>query len=224
MRVWPRSPHLSVFVFTRRDTIASLGQLAELLEDEGCPFAGRGILAEPGAVTSTSPISGDDFAVEGSASGWLASVKGQGRMPVRLAFHGAHVGPVALRLAPSGTADDPNPLEICCQAGGLSVPTQFRTVGEHHRGKSLIAWSEHLIHQMLRAVNGEYAAIGIKAELPTPSQLDSLDADDPLLPHTWLVPSATTPELISTLDPLTGTSDPAKMNQALRTVRAAAGT
>lgn len=220
MRIWPRSPHLSVFVFTRNDVMTSLGQLAEMLEDEGCAFAGRGVLAAPGASTSTSHSTGDDLAVEGSASGWLASLKGGGRTPVSLAFRCSHVGPVALRLASSGTAEDPNPLEICCQASGLSIPSQFRTAGEHHRSKTLVAWSEYLVRQMLHTVKGEYAAIGVKAELPTPSQLGSLDVDDPLLPHTWLVRSTTSPELISTLDPLTGASDPVKMTHALRTVRA----
>jgi hypothetical protein len=220
MRVWPSGPHLSVFVFTRQHALTSLAKLADFLQDEGCPFTGRGVLTAPGAGDQAS---GDEVAVEGSASAWLSSLEGSGRTATSLAFRCPKVGPVALRLASSTTAQDPNPLEICCQASGLSIPAQFRTAGEHHRGKALVSWSEHLVRQMLTTVEGEYAAIGIKAELPTPSQLNSLEPDDPLLPHTWLVPSEISDELISTLDPLTGASDPTKMAHALRSVRASAG-
>lgn len=220
MHVWPSGPHLSVFVFTRNDALDSLTRLAELLEHNGCPFAGRSVLAESGTFTSASQLTGDEVAIEGRAADWLVRLKGTDRMPISLAFQCSMVGPIALRLAASGSSDDPNPLEICCRAGGLSIPSRFRTAGERHRGKALVSWSEQLVQEMLPAVDGEYAAIGIKAELPTPSQLNSLEPDDPLLPHTWLVPAEPAAKLIPTLDPLTGDPAPTKMAQALRTVRA----
>lgn len=220
MSAWPSGPHLSVFVFTRNEALASLTTVAELLERDGCAFAGRSVLAESGTFTSRSRLSGDEVAVEGTAASWLNRLKGTDRMPISLAFHCPKVGPVALRLANSGIADDPNPIEVCCQAAGLSIPARFRTSGDRHRGKFLVSWSEYLMDAMLTATDGEYSAIGIKAELPTPSQLDSLDPDDPLLPHTWLIPAEPSHTRITTLDPLTDTPDPTQMARALHTVRA----
>ncbi|HAM43944.1 MAG TPA: hypothetical protein DCM67_02830 [Propionibacteriaceae bacterium] len=219
MHVWPSSPHLSVFVFTRNDVMASLAAVAGLLEGEGCTFVGRSVLAESGPFTSTSQLVGSEVVVDGTATDWLARLEGTDRMPISLAFHCPKVGSVALRLAASGAVDDPNPLEVCAQAAGLSIPARFRTSGERHRGKFLVSWSEYLMGAMLTAVDGEYSAIGIRAELPTPSQLDSLDPEDPLLPHTWLVPSRAENDRIATLDSLTDTPDPTKMAQALHTLR-----
>lgn len=218
-RVWPNPPHLSVFVFTRNDVMASLAAIAGLLESDSCTFAGRSVLAESGTFTSASQLVGADVAVEGTATTWLARLEGTDRMPISLAFHGPKVGPIALRLANSGTAEDPHPIEVCCQAAGLSIPPRFRTPGERHRGKYLVSWSESLMTSMLTATDGEYSAIGIKAELPTPSQLDSLDPDDPLLPHTWLIPAAPSHTRIATLDPLTDAPDPTIMARALHTLR-----
>ena len=213
--MWPDRPHLSVFVFTRSDLLTSLVTLADLLVREGCSFVGQATLTLPGKLPFES--NHETVTVSGSVTDWLKGLDRTGQTPTKLAFRHPAMGAVALRLGAAVT--DERPVEIRCNAGGIGIPLNLRTSDDQHDAQQRAIWTERLAREALILVNGEYAAIGENADLPTPSEFASLRNDE-FLPYAWLIPpsdragtSAWDGEMLSLRDPVTGGFTPNNFRQ-----------
>lgn len=227
MEMWPSGPHLSVFVFTRGELLLSLARVVGLLRDDGCSFSGRALISVTDRFEYASDVAREDVAVGSDPEGWLEGLAGSGKVPVSLAFRRPRAGAVSLRLSKSGEVDEPNPLEICCNAGGIGIPVEYRNRDQQRNAKWLVSWTERLLPRLVACVGGEYGAIGIEAELPTPSEFTKIDASNACLPYTWLIPPTgqATPwdhehaSLLRAWDPISDENSPGTMATALDALR-----